>query len=120
MLFAERYEGSELCCRNALLLAQTQERDLTAPSPEVQAELAIKRETANPMYWGVWTLLRVRPSCAHCIYAQCISIGLETLRSTVLHTARSERLTSTLSAGCASALLCPVDISIQPITLCLR
>lgn len=62
MLFAERYEGSELCCRNALLLAQTQERDLSAPSPEVQAELAIKRETANPMYWGVWTLLRVRPT----------------------------------------------------------
>lgn len=60
MLFAERYEGSELCCRNALLLAQTQERDLSAPSPEVQAELAIKRETANPTYWGVWTLLRVR------------------------------------------------------------
>ena len=66
MLFAERYEGSELCCRNALLLAQTQERDLSAPSPEVQAELAIKRETANPMYWGVWTLLRVRPMLGVC------------------------------------------------------
>ena len=73
MLFAERYEGSELCCRNALLLAQTQERDLSAPSPEVQAELAIKRETANPMYWGVWTLLRVRPMLLH-IAAPCCQL----------------------------------------------
>ena len=60
MQFAERYEGSELCCRNGLLLAQQQAE--SASTPEVLAELAIKRETANPFYWGVWTLLRVRPA----------------------------------------------------------
>ncbi len=60
MDFAARYEGSELRVRNALLLSELMEADAAAPSPEVQAELAIKRETANPMVWGVWTLLRVR------------------------------------------------------------
>ena len=60
MQFAERYEGSELCCRNGLLLAQQQAE--SAATPEVLAELAIKRETANPFYWGVWTLLRVCPA----------------------------------------------------------
>ena len=60
MDFAARYEGSELRVQNALLLSELMEADAAAPSPEVQAELAIKRETANPMVWGVWTLLRVR------------------------------------------------------------
>ena len=58
--FAEKYEGSELKRVNARALSQHMS-DATELPAEMLKELSTKAETANPWFYGVYTLLRVRP-----------------------------------------------------------
>lgn len=58
-VFADKYEGSDLKRRNARALSEIMNQR-TQNSEELTRELAIKTETTNPWYFGVWTLLRVR------------------------------------------------------------
>ncbi len=60
--FADKYEGSDLRRRNARALAEHMSDSAQVP-PQLLRELAIKRETTNPWYYGVWTLLQVRAPC---------------------------------------------------------
>ncbi len=57
--FAEKYEGSELKRANARALSAHMS-DCAELPPEMLRELGVKAETANPWYYGVYTLLRVR------------------------------------------------------------
>lgn len=58
-LFAEKYEGSELKQVNLRALSQHMS-DATELPAEMLKELSTKAETANPWFYGVYTLLRVR------------------------------------------------------------
>ena len=57
--FAEKYEGSDLRRRNARVLAEHMSDGAEVPR-ELLRELATHRETTNPWYYGVWTLLQAR------------------------------------------------------------
>ncbi len=58
-VFAEKYQGSDLKRVNARALSAHMS-ETGELSPEMLRELGTKAETANPWYYGVYTLLRVR------------------------------------------------------------
>ena len=91
--FAEKYEGSDLRRRNARALAEHMTDSAEVP-PQLLAELAIKRETSNPWYWGVWTLLQVGCCPAACMQAcmhACVPLA---------------PLTLLLAAACSKSWMC--------------
>ncbi|EIE26352.1 hypothetical protein COCSUDRAFT_39467 [Coccomyxa subellipsoidea C-169] len=58
-VFAEKYQGSDLKRVNARALSAHMS-ETGELSPEMLRELGTKAETANPWYYGVYTLLRYR------------------------------------------------------------
>jgi hypothetical protein len=56
--YADVYEESDLKRANARALSEHMNHR-AINSEELTRELAIKSETTNPWYFGVWTLLRV-------------------------------------------------------------
>ena len=58
--FAQRYQASALCAANAGDLQHDLER--REVSPQIAKELRARQGTSTPFYFGVKTILKVRPS----------------------------------------------------------
>ena len=67
--FAQRYQASALCAANAGDLQHDLER--REVSPQIAKELHARQGTSTPFYFGVKTILKVRPSTQSQI-KQCI------------------------------------------------